>query len=131
MKCKIIILTVLLMPGMAWAQASPEAQGSLQEPLRLQGSTTSPLHPERSRKGRGAGGEGVTPTTLTVLLANCPKSMSATEWLRMMEVPANRSLFPLRITQGMLDTLPVKELDLRFQYVFAPNTPQLHEIRQH
>ncbi|MBS1570293.1 MAG: hypothetical protein JST45_12770 [Bacteroidetes bacterium] len=57
--------------------------------------------------------------------------MSATEWLRMMEVPANRSLFPLRITQGMLDTLPVKELDLRFQYVFAPNTPQLHEIRQH
>ncbi|HRP81052.1 MAG TPA: hypothetical protein PLY76_04060 [Flavobacteriales bacterium] len=127
MKYRKLALLLVLVPGLVLAQMQ-DAQG----PLREKQSETSPL------LGRGAGGEGqkgpgvrANATTLTVLLANCPKSMSATEWLRMMEVPANRALFPLRITQGMLDTLPVKELDLRFQYVFAPNTPQRHEIRQH
>lgn len=38
------------------------------------------------------------------------------EWLRMMEKPVSRSLYPLRVTQAMLDTLDATQLDMRFQY---------------
>ena len=55
-------------------------------------------------------------TTKAVLLANCPVRFTEEEWLRMMELPVNRTLYPLRITQAMLDTLDAKALDLRFRY---------------
>lgn len=58
-------------------------------------------------------------TTLAVLLANCPKDMPEDEWLKMMQEPVNQALFPLRVTQGMLDTLDGREMDLRFRYVLV------------
>ncbi len=58
-------------------------------------------------------------TTLAVLRANCPKDMTEAEWLKLMEVPANRAAFPLRITPGMLDTLDRRKMDLRFTYVLV------------
>lgn len=58
--------------------------------------------------------------TRTVLLANRPQHFTEAEWLRMMEKPMNRSLYPLRIMQTMLDTLDAKALDLRFRYEMAP-----------
>jgi len=61
-------------------------------------------------------------TTLAVLLANCPERFNTEEWLRMMEQPLHRSLFPLRITPQMLDTLTVRELDIRYQYVMSTQT---------
>jgi hypothetical protein len=57
------------------------------------------------------------PPTLAVLLANRPAHIESAEWLRMMEDPVNRSLFPLRITQATLDTLDGTQLDRRFQYI--------------
>jgi hypothetical protein len=54
---------------------------------------------------------------LAVLHANRPKGMTEAEWLKMMQEPVNRALFPLRVTQGMLDTLDGRKLDLRFRYV--------------
>lgn len=74
-------------------------------------------------------GEGVNATTLAVLRANCPKDMAEAEWLKLMEIPANRVAFPLRITPGMLDTLDGREMDLRFQYLFIPDQPQHHGPR--
>ncbi|HMQ76909.1 MAG TPA: hypothetical protein PKE21_12800 [Flavobacteriales bacterium] len=62
----------------------------------------------------------LTATTRTVLLANRPQHFTEAEWLRMMEKPMNRSLYPLRITQAMLDTLDAQALDLRFRYEMAP-----------
>ena len=45
--------------------------------------------------------------------------MPEADWLRMMEKPVNRTLYPLRITQAMLDTLDATKLDLRYQYVMV------------
>ena len=73
--------------------------------------------------------EGVNATTLAVLRANCPKGMAEAEWMKLMEIPANRVAFPLRITQGMLDTLDGREMDLRFQYLFIPDQTQHHGPR--
>jgi hypothetical protein len=55
--------------------------------------------------------------TRAVLLANYPKDMPEADWLRMMEQPVNQSLYPLRLTQAMLDTIDAEKLDLRFRYV--------------
>jgi hypothetical protein len=68
-------------------------------------------------------------STLAVILANKPDRFTQAEWLRMMQEPMNRSLYPLRVTQAMLDTLDARQLDARFQYVMVAgsspmNTPQ-------
>ena len=52
--------------------------------------------------------------------------MNEAEWLKLMEIPANRTLFPLRVTQGMLDTLDAKKLDLGYSYVLVNNSSQMH-----
>lgn len=60
------------------------------------------------------------PPTLAVLLANRPARFTEAEWLRMMEKSVNRSLYPLRVTQAMLDTLDARALDPRFRYELVP-----------
>ncbi len=57
--------------------------------------------------------------TLAVLLANRPLPMDEAQWLKLMEEPVNRSMYPLLVTQAMLDTLDARELDRRFQYVMV------------
>jgi hypothetical protein len=56
---------------------------------------------------------------MAVLRANCPKGMAEMDWLKLMEQPVNQSLYPLRITQAMLDTLDATQLDPRFRYVLV------------
>jgi hypothetical protein len=58
--------------------------------------------------------------TLVVLLANKPGRFTETQWLEMMWKPLNRSLYPLRVTREMLDTLDTKALDPRFRYEMIP-----------
>jgi len=57
--------------------------------------------------------------TLAVLLANRPAHIEQVKWLEMMEQQVNRSLYPLRITQAMLDTLDGSALDRRFNYIMG------------
>jgi hypothetical protein len=57
--------------------------------------------------------------TLAVLRANRPADLDEAQWLKRMEEPVNRSLYPLHVTQAMRDTLDTKGLDLRFQYVMV------------
>jgi hypothetical protein len=57
--------------------------------------------------------------TLAVILANKPDRFTKAEWLRMMEKPVNRSLYPLQVTQAMLDTLDILTLDPRYQYLMT------------
>jgi len=54
--------------------------------------------------------------TRAVLLANKPEHFTEKEWLKMMQEPVNWSLYPLRITPAMLDTLDARQLDVRFRY---------------
>ena len=58
-----------------------------------------------------------------MLLANCPKDMAEADWLRLLENPVNRSFYPLRITQAMLDTLDGAKLDPGFEYVLVTALP--------
>ncbi len=59
-------------------------------------------------------------TTRAVLLANRPERFTEEQWLNMMRKPVNRSLYPLRITPAMLNTLDVRALDPRFRYEVIP-----------
>ncbi|MBV6404524.1 MAG: hypothetical protein IT228_00645 [Flavobacteriales bacterium] len=70
--------------------------------------------------GNPVGSPDLNATTRTVLLANRPAQFTEGEWLRMMEKSVNRSLYPLRVTREMLDTLDTKALDLRFRYEMTP-----------
>lgn len=67
--------------------------------------------------------------TRAVLLANRPKDIPEEKWIGLMAKPENAALFPLRITQGMLDTLDATKMDLRYRYMFIPNEPQHHGPR--
>jgi hypothetical protein len=58
--------------------------------------------------------------TRAVLLANRPPQFTEAEWLKAMEKSVNRSLYPLRVNQAMLDTLDAKALDPRFHYEMSP-----------
>lgn len=65
------------------------------------------------------GGAPLNATTLAVLRANQPKNMSWEEWLRIMRGPDGATLYPLRVTQAMLDTLDGREMDPLFRYQFV------------
>lgn len=58
-------------------------------------------------------------TTLAVLRANCPKGMAMADWLKLMANPVNAVIYPLHITQEMLDTLDGRKMDLRYRYVLV------------
>ncbi|MBK9146663.1 MAG: hypothetical protein IPM12_02450 [Flavobacteriales bacterium] len=62
-------------------------------------------------------------TTLAVLLANQPKGLSWDQWLCIMKGPDGPVLYPLRVTETMLDTLEGREMDLRFRYMVMKELP--------
>lgn len=106
MRYRILAFMLAFAPVLVWAQAP----------------TDSPSPSEK-----GAGDEGLmNAPTRAVLLANCLKDMAEADWLKLMANPANTSLYPLRITQAMLDTLDATKLDLRYQYMFIPNEQPPH-----
>ena len=44
------------------------------------------------------------------------QSNGMAEWLKMMLEPVNATLYPIRLTQAMLDTLDATKLDPRYRY---------------
>ncbi|MBK6894732.1 MAG: hypothetical protein IPH00_16780 [Flavobacteriales bacterium] len=42
--------------------------------------------------------------------------ISDEQWLKMMLEPVNATLYPIRLTQAMLDTLDATKLDARYRY---------------
>lgn len=105
----------------------PQARSKIASPAEGRARDDVHASPDAraSHPPRDDGGE-MTAATLAVLRANCPKGMNEAEWLKLMEIPANRTLFPLRVTQGMLDTLDAKKLDLGYSYVLVNNSSQMH-----
>lgn len=118
MKYRKLGFLLVLMPGLAMAQerAGVAAGSSVSDPAAI-----SPLSLGELPSPAQAGGPGVraNATTLAVLLANRPKGMPEAEWLQLMAKPENATLFPLRVTQAMLDTLDGREMDLRYRYVLV------------
>ncbi len=125
MKYRKLGFLLVLMPGLAMAQerAGVATGSSVSAP-----AATSPLSLGELPSPAQAGGPGVraNATTLAVLLANLPKdpanpgqAMPEADWLRLMEKPENATLYPLRVTQAMLDTLDATKLDLRYHYVLV------------
>jgi len=100
MSIRTLLFALVLVPAMTVAQQA-------QTPTDGSRSATSSSKPPNA-------------ATLAVLLANRPAQFTETEWLRMMEQPLNRSLYPLRVTKEMLDTLDARALDLRFRYEMTP-----------
>ncbi|MBS1569008.1 MAG: hypothetical protein JST45_06140 [Bacteroidetes bacterium] len=76
-----------------------------------------PASPSPWEKGPGV--EGFNAATLAVLVANRPKDMVEADWLKLMANPLNAVLYPLRVTQEMLDTLDGRKMDLRYRYVMV------------
>ena len=106
MRYRELAFMLVFLPVVGWAQV-PAA------PVLVVSSSAV----ENENGNWGPGVEGMNPETRSVLLANCPKDMAEADWLRLLENPVNRSFYPLRITQAMLDTLDGRKLDLRYRYV--------------
>ena len=67
--------------------------------------------------GRAQQPAGPSPLTEKLLLAQKPEGITVEQWSELIRKPATASLYPIRLTQAMLDTLDVKQLDIRYQYV--------------
>ncbi len=74
---------------------------------------------ERSRPEREAPNE----LTMQVIMSQRPERFTEEQWAKMMLDPVNIGLYPIRITQAMLDTIDARQLDRRYQYVMV------HSIR--
>lgn len=57
------------------------------------------------------------PTILALLKSQCPAKISEEQLVNMMHEPMNRALYPIRITQAMLDTIDVQQLDRWYHYL--------------
>jgi len=53
---------------------------------------------------------------MQVIMAQKHTGISDAQWRRMMLDPVNASLYPIRLTQAMLDTLDATKLDMRYRY---------------
>ena len=142
MSLRNIIVLLALVPAMAFAQKPAE---ELQHPPEADGSRTHSAHPAELivEPSAGVWGDSIAarrnnpvnpvilskkdrvnsqpPNALTiqVIMSQRPASMPEAQWRKMMLDPVNASLYPIRITQGMLDTIDAAQLDLRYRYMMV------------
>lgn len=90
MSIRAFYFALALMPAMAMAQSPAPEPAAASKPINA--------------------------ATRAVLVANRPERFTTEQWLEMMQKPANQSLYPLRITPAMLDTLDATQLDIRYRY---------------
>jgi hypothetical protein len=111
MKYRKLGFLLVLVPGLAMAQErSGVAAGC---------SASDPAATPDNSRSAARGLDGTNAITRAVLLANRPKGISEADWLKLMVNPVNATLYPLCITQAMLDTLDAGKLDLRYRYVLV------------
>ena len=140
MRLRNIIALLALVPAMAWAQSQqielqrpPEADGSpthsahptelIEEPSAgvlqrdsIAARRTDPVNPEILSKKDPVRSEAPNALTMQVIMAQKHTGISDEQWRKMMLEPVNASLYPIRITQAMLDTLDATQLDMRYRY---------------
>ncbi|HQW07462.1 MAG TPA: hypothetical protein PLN12_16385 [Flavobacteriales bacterium] len=54
--------------------------------------------------------------TMQVVMAQRHTGISDEQWRKIMLGPVNATLYPIRLTQAMLDTLDATQLDPRYRY---------------
>lgn len=118
MRVRNFIVLLALVPAMAFAQ-KPDKE--LQSPPEADGSHTHSAHPPELIVEPSAGVLLSAPNALTmqVIMAQRPASIPEAQWRKMMLDPVNASLYPIRITQAMLDTIDARQLDLRYRYMMV------------
>ena len=120
-----------LVPAMAWAQSPAPQQSaaggsnpvnpeilSKKDPVRTHPTVPSQGPPSIADPSlRDPAGTGV-PNALTmqVIMAQKHTGVSDAQWRKMMLEPVNATLYPIRLTQAMLDTLDATQLDIRYRY---------------
>ena len=57
--------------------------------------------------------------TMQVIMAQRPAQIAPSQWKEIMLKPVNYSLYPIKITQGLLDTIDATQLDMRYQYIMV------------
>ena len=57
--------------------------------------------------------------TMQVIMAQRPAQIAPSQWKEIMIKPVNYSLYPIKITQGLLDTIDATQLDMRDQYIIV------------
>ncbi len=112
------IFLLVLVPALAWAQSQ---QVEPQRPPEADGSPTHSAHPAELIVEPSAGVLTSAPNALTmqVIMAQRPASIPEIQWRKLMLDPVNASLYPIRITQAMLDTIDATQLDLRYRYMMV------------
>ncbi|MBP6310733.1 MAG: hypothetical protein KA408_00575 [Flavobacteriales bacterium] len=68
--------------------------------------------------------EPLKPLTVQLLMQQRPATLSVEDWQKVIANPASASLYPIRITQTMLDTVDASALDIRWQYVMVEEERQ-------
>ena len=115
MSLRNFIVLLALMPAMAFAQ-KPDKE--LQRPPEADGGPTHSAHPADLIVEPSADVLLSAPNALTmqVIMAQKHTGISDEQWLKMMLEPVNATLYPIRLTQAMLDTLDATQLDARYRY---------------
>lgn len=68
---------------------------------------------------RPSGVEKPNALTMQVIMAQRPATIPEAQWKEMMLKPVNYSLYPIKISQALVDTIDATQLDMRYQYVFV------------
>ena len=104
MSLRNIIALLTLVPALAWAQSAVPA------------GTPDPVNPEILSKKDPVRSEAPNALTMQVIMAQKHTGISDEQWRKMMLEPVNASLYPIRLSQGMLDTIDATQLDMRYRY---------------
>ncbi|MBP9160851.1 MAG: hypothetical protein WAT61_04145 [Flavobacteriales bacterium] len=115
MTIRVFLLAAVLVPVWAFAQETgppPSTAGGPDPVNPVILSKNQPVKPFPS--------DAPNALTMQVIMAQKPAGITEDQWRKMMLEPVNATLYPIRITQAMLDTLDATQLDLRYRYVMVP-----------
>ncbi len=62
--------------------------------------------------------------TMQVLMAQRPAHIPEVQWQAMVLQPTHAGLYPIRITQALLDTIDATQLDRRYQCIMVRDEPR-------
>ena len=68
---------------------------------------------------RPSGVEKPNALTMQVIMAQRPATIPEAQWKEMMLKPVNYSLYPIKISQALVDTIDATQLDMRYQYIMV------------
>lgn len=108
MRTRYFLALLALVPALAWAQSAVPPQSAA--------GGSNPVNPEILSKKDPVRPDPPNAVTMQVIMAQKHTGITDEQWRKMMLEPVNASLYPIRLTQGMSDTLDATQLDPRYRY---------------